>query len=72
VAGSVVDKLTPEVVIAKLINGTASSIRSSNFLISEIMNFSSSSFCARDFAFELPRRASSSSPTAFASRTPRD
>ena len=44
VAGRVVERLVPDVVIARFMSGTASSIRSSNLFISSMMILSSASF----------------------------
>lgn len=44
VEGKFVDNLAPDVVIAKFISGTASSIRTKSLLISLIIDFISASF----------------------------
>lgn len=68
VDGSVVDSLAPDVVIARLMNGTASSIRSINFLMAWIISLISTSFCAFVLVDAPPRRAISSAAAALAKR----
>jgi hypothetical protein len=72
VGGRVVERLTPDVVMARLIKGTASSMRARRFFISVMIIFSSMSLWARDFARELPLLESCSSATAFSTRLPSD
>lgn len=72
VEGSAVESLAPEVVIARLIRGTASSMRVRSFRISCTIKRISRVCAARDLALLLLRRDSSSAAAAFASRTPRD
>jgi hypothetical protein len=71
VDGKVVDKLAPDVVIARFMSGTASSIRSRTFLISWIMRLISASFSARALTEMPPLRANSSAVAAFSSRRAR-
>lgn len=68
VAGNWVERLAPDVVMARLMSGTASSILVRSFLICLIIACSSSTFRAFDCAFELPFRARSSWFAAMASR----
>lgn len=50
VEGNVVDSLAPEVVMARLMSGTASSMRSRSVLISFMTEFISASSCTRRLA----------------------
>jgi hypothetical protein len=71
-AGRVVDKLAPEVVMARLMRGTASSMRTSSFLMSWTIRRVSSSCAARDVDLVLFRLDDSSAAAAFERRSPRD
>ena len=71
-AGRFVERLAPDVVIARLISGMASSIRASSFLISAMIWRISYSCAARVDALVLLFRDSSSVLAAFARRVPRD
>lgn len=70
VVGRLEERLAPEAVIARLINGTASSIRLSSFRIAWIIFFSSNAFCALLGAFDPPLRVDSSALAAEARRCP--
>ena len=70
VAGSVVERLAPEVVIARLMRGTASSIRVRRFLMSLTIKRTSALWATRDLLLSLLEDPSSL--TALASRSPRD
>lgn len=72
VDGRVVDSLAPDVVIARFINGTASSIFSSTLRISDMINLISISFWARALDDKAPLWASSSADAAFSSRRASD
>ena len=71
-AGRFVDRLAPDVVIAKLISGIASSIRASNFRISAMIWRISNSCAARVDALVLLFRDNSSVLAALERRVPRD
>lgn len=71
-AGSVVDSFAPDVVMARLIRGTASSMRVSSPRISRAICWISTACAARDFPFVLLLRNNSSALAAFSSRMPRD
>ena len=68
VDGRFVDNLAPEVVMARFMSGTASSIRASRFLISMMMNLISASLCGRSFGDLKPLLMASSEAAAFANR----
>ena len=69
--GRLVERLAPEAVIARLIKGTASSMRTNNLRIACTIRLSSISCCALFEAFELSLRSNSSALAADASRCPR-
>lgn len=68
VDGRLEERLAPEAVIARLMSGTASSIRFNNLLISAMIRLSSTSCCALFFDFEVLLRTSSSALAAAARR----
>ena len=68
VEGKFVERLAPDVVIARLMSGTASSIRVRSLRMSWTIKFSSCSFCSLLLALELRRRVSSSAVAAKARR----
>ena len=70
VDGKLVDNLAPEVVMAKFISGTASSIRVSKFLMSLIMSLISASLCPLSFEDLEVFRMDSSEAAALANRFP--
>ena len=72
VDGKVDDRLAPEAVIARLISGTASSIRPNSLRIAEMICFSSKRNSFLSLALELFRCMSSSAFAAAARRCPRD
>lgn len=74
VDGKFVDRLAPDVVIARLIRGTASSSRFRSFSISRIMSLISASFWLpdQDESFWAAFREVSSADAALARRCPRD
>lgn len=69
-AGRLVDSFAPEVVIARFMSGTASSIRIKSLLISLIMSLISS-LGGRCFAGLAPLRRNSSNVAALDNRCPR-
>ena len=71
-AGRFVERLAPDVVIARLIRGIASSILANNFFISAMIWRISNSCAARVEALVLLFRESSSVLAALARRVPRD
>lgn len=70
VDGKLVDNLAPEVVMARFISGTASSIRVSSRLISLMMSFICISVLSRFLDERVPLRMDSSDAAAFANRCP--
>lgn len=70
--GRVVERLAPEVVMARLMSGTASSIRASINLIPSTICRISVSCAVRDFVRSLFFLDFSSALAAFSSRTPSD
>jgi hypothetical protein len=72
VDGKVVDRLAPDVVIARFIRGTASSIRSRTLVMSWMINLISASLWARTWAEVAPVLASSSAVAALSKRRARD
>lgn len=71
VAGRLVDSLAPDVVMAKFISGTASSIRVRSLLMSLTMSLISASLRERSLGDFAPFRSNSSEAAAFANRCPR-
>jgi hypothetical protein len=71
-AGRVVDRLAPEVVIARLMRGTASSIRMRSLRMSWAICRISTVCAALDLALLLFLLDDSSALAAFSSRVPRD
>lgn len=71
VDGKLVDSFAPEVVMAKFMSGTASSIRVRSFLMSLIMNLISASLRSRAFGDPEVLRTDSSDAAALANRCPR-
>jgi hypothetical protein len=72
VDGNVVDKLAPDVVIARFIKGTASSMRARSLVMSWMMNLISASFRARTWAEVASVLARSSAVAALSKRRARD
>ena len=68
VDGKLVDNFAPDVVMAKFISGTASSMRSKSLLISLIMSLICASFWDLSVGDLPPLRISSSDAAAVASR----
>lgn len=71
VDGRLVDNFAPDVVIARFINGTASSILVSSFFMSLMISLISVTFCIPPFPELDALRFDSSAAAAFASRCPR-
>ena len=71
VEGRFVDNFAPDVVIARFIKGTASSMRVKRFLMSLMMNLISASLLGRCLDDLDPERLASSRAAAFAKRCPR-
>lgn len=68
VDGKFVDNLAPDVVMARFMSGTASSIRARRFLMSLMMNLISASLFGRSFKDLDPFLMASSDAAAFANR----
>lgn len=71
VAGKLVDSLAPEVVIARFMSGTASSIRTNSLLISLMMSLISVPTCGWSLDDLAPFRLNSSEEAALANRCPK-